>query len=289
MQFFEQFFHIYDSSEEVQVTCPFPHKNPDGTLYMESNPSATVNTTKRLFHCFACGTGMSEAAFVSKYQNISYVEALQFLNSEVHSDRKQWQVWRDKLNESPKALEMLHTLGIHTQKDALEIGYRGEGISFPVFVYDELLDIRTYTPEQTPKVKSEKGAKTLILPFDLWREDPRDTVLCAGEKDMAIARANGFNAITFTGGEKSFPKLFKGSFRDKKVYIMYDNDEAGREGATIVATHLKEAGAESYVVTGHYEVCTNPGGDIHDFFKMYGKSASDMQEILDKTEPFTES
>ena len=54
---------------------------------------------------------------------------------------------------------------------------------------------------------------------------------------MAIARTNGFNAITLTGGEQclpSTPKLFK----DRIVAICYDNDTAGKTGAYKVANCL---------------------------------------------------
>ncbi|MFL6554878.1 MAG: toprim domain-containing protein, partial [Bacillus sp. (in: firmicutes)] len=139
-----------------------------------------------------------------------------------------------------------------------------------------------------PKVLSQRGAKTLLLPFDLWREDERPTLLCAGEKDMAIGRQMGFNALTFTGGEQAFPKLFKHSFKGKKVYICYDNDQAGHEGARKVASLLRDCGAIPYVVTAHYLVCTEKGGDIHDYFHKYGRTSADLQKILDDTPEFTE-
>ena len=104
---------------------------------------------------------------------------------------------------------------------------------------------------------------------------------------MAIARANGFNAITFTGGEQSFPKLFKASFKNKHIYLVYDNDQAGHEGSKKIAALLKDVGAIPHVVSGHYQVCTEKGEDIHDFFKKYGKTSQDLQEILDNTPEFT--
>src|SRR5690606_4210830 len=113
------------------------------------------------------------------------------------------------------------------------------------------------------------------------------TLLCAGEKDMAIARAYGYNAITFTGGEQAFPRLFKASFKNRDIYIVYDNDPAGHSGSRKVATLLKEAGANPHVVTGHYEVCTEKGEDIHDFFKKYGKTKEDLDKILAETKPFS--
>lgn len=293
MNFFEKFFgtegHHVTATGNMMVCCPFPHKNPDGTTYLETRPSAAVHLKKRVFRCNACNIAMSEVQFYAKYEGIKYGDALQILNANAIDDHSTWERYRENLKQSPSTMELITSLGLESVVDELKLGYKGDGIAFPVFVYDELLDIRTYNPGGDPKVKSEKNARSLILPFDLWRNDDRPTLLCAGEKDMAIARAKGFNAITFTGGENAFPALFKGSFKGKEIYILYDNDEAGKEGAVFVATKLKEAGATPYIVTGHHRVCTERGEDIHDFFQKYGKTAEDLQECLKETAEFTDS
>ena len=61
----------------------------------------------------------------------------------------------------------------------------------------------------------------MIIPFNIWKDSPehKTTLICAGEKDMALARTHGFNAITLTGGEKSIPK-FLNAFKNRKVAIV---------------------------------------------------------------------
>ena len=291
MKFFRKFFKDYDltpnNSGEAFVCCPFPHYDEEGNEYYETNPSAHINVEKSVFHCKVCDAGMSEAVFLSKLQGISYKDALVFLGQIDESEFDEWHQYRENFKNSMFVKNMVAELGFLDIADELQLGYEGEGVSFPVFVYGELLDVRTYTPNRVPKVKSRKGAKSLILPFDLWISDNRPTLLCAGEKDMAIARAYGYNAITFTGGEQAFPKLFKASFKNRDIYIVYDNDPAGHSGSRKVATLLKEAGANPHVVTGHYEVCTEKGEDIHDFFKKYGKTKEDLDKILAETKPFS--
>lgn len=271
------------------VNCPFPHKNADGSTYLESRPSAGLNLTKRLIHCLSCKTAYSEAQFITKIHKVSYAEALQMLGMEAREVESNWLKFHNSLKESKPTVDLVKSLGLYDAIDLLQLGYKGDGIAFPVFVYGDILDIRTYSPHREPKVKSESKAKNLILPFDLWVNDPRPTLLCAGEKDMAIARVNGFNAITFTGGENSFPKLFKGSFKGKTVYIVYDHDNAGQEGAAQTAMQIKEAGGYPYVVTGHYATCTEKGEDVHDFFQKYGKTKADLALIINGTDPFTEA
>ena len=148
---------------------------------------------------------------------------------------------------------------------ALQLGYTGSGwFSYPVFMRGHIVDIRTYSPKAKKKIMGKKGGMNVIYPYDLWKDD-QVSILCAGEKDMAIARVFGFNSITFTGGESSFPDLFASSFYGKKIYIVYDNDGAGIEGAYKVAMHIKDAGGFPYVVTGHHEICVENHEDLHDF------------------------
>lgn len=291
MEFFKKYFTEYKEYDtgELEVLCPFPHKDEKGNQYYESRPSAHINQAKSLFHCKVCGQGMSEAAFLSKLQGVSYKDALVLLKDMDDHKTNSWTQFRTNFLNSEGAQESWQALGLTLSlADELQIGFEGEGISFPVYIYGELLDVRNYKSERQPKVMSRKHAKNLLVPFDLWRVDERPTLLCAGEKDMAIARQMGFNALTFTGGEQAFPKLFKHSFKNKQVYIAYDNDQAGHEGSRKIASLLKDAGAIPYVVTGHYNTCTNKGEDIHDFFQKYGRTSDELQKILHETPEFTE-
>jgi hypothetical protein len=294
MEFFKKFFKHWHELEdgELAVKCPFPHTDENGNAYYEEVPSAHINTYKSVFHCKVCSKGLSEAAFLSEMQGISYKDSLALLKG-LTSDNATWIKEREAFLNNAEAQELWTSLGFDlNMAQLLQIGREKEGISFPVFVYGELMDVRNYVPGRKPKVLSRKsdlpvGKKSFIVPYDLWIEDDRPTLLCAGEKDMVITRQNGFNAITFTGGENAFPKLFKASFRNKHIYIVYDNDQAGQEGSRKAASLLKDAGAFPHVVTGHYQVCANKGEDIHDYFIKYGANPQDLQTILDQTPEFT--
>lgn len=289
MEFFKKYFKLDDARDllgngEYNVCCPFPHKDHVGNYYTEKNPSAHINPDQDVFHCKVCDLGLSEASFLARIEGISYKDALVTIKLMTNSEHTSWEVREENLMNSQKTMELVNSLGITADVRAqLRLGYNGAGIDFPVIVYDEILDVRNYKPDRNPKVLGKAGSKNLILPFDLWREDARPTVLVAGEKDMAIARVHGFNSITFTGGEGSFPKLFKHSFKGRHIYIVYDNDAAGRDGAGKAAHFIKEAGGTPYIVDGHYATCTEKGEDLWDFFMKYGKTARDLQAIFDET------
>lgn len=54
--------------------CPF---------HREKSPSFSVSPDKQIFHCFGCGVGGNVIHFVSKIENISFVETLEILSERV--------------------------------------------------------------------------------------------------------------------------------------------------------------------------------------------------------------
>ena len=77
MSFLSSYFGIEDNlSHNQAVHCPFPHLNTaSGETYLENRPSAHVDTTKKVFHCKACGKGLSENQFIQDIFGCDYIVA----------------------------------------------------------------------------------------------------------------------------------------------------------------------------------------------------------------------
>lgn len=296
MVFFQNFFAEVDfnntnSSGEVAVLCPFPHTTVDGKRYYETNPSAHINTENSLYHCKVCGAKYSEAGFFVSQTGIKYAQAVEILTSlEEKSIDGNWSIAVNSLKTSTTALALIKKLNFSNEVvDKLQIGFEGEGISFPVFVYGQLMDVRKYRPNQKPKVLSRSGASAGYIVPDVSTMSSLNTIyLCAGEKDMTIARSMGLDAYTLTGGEQAVPQTFGYAFRGKNVYIMYDNDDTGRKGARKLGLYLKDLGAVPYVFEGHHATCIEKGEDIWDYFVKYGKTRADFDALVAQTKPMTE-
>ena len=277
------------SDEEEAVLCPFPHRTSSGVDYMESNPSAHINTRKRTFHCKVCNEGHGELSFITKTLECSYGDAMRL--SKAFNNTETYDEWKKYTSISPEIITMCNELGISTEViKELDLGSIVEGtVMFPVFLYDHLIDIRSYTPGGKPKVKSRPGsASGLIIPQRLWEPTPKNkiTLICAGEKDMAVARSHGFNAITLTGGEMALP-ISALPFKGRDVTIVYDNDPAGEVGANKLATYLLEYCRTVRVCTSFHEVCRETGEDITDFFVKYKRTGKDLIKYLKETPLFT--
>lgn len=283
MSFFDWYFDLSGDRIEEHVLCPFPHTA--GELeYYESNPSAQVNTEEGLFHCKTCDRGYNEAAFIKAITDCRLSDAYRLMPA--FNNSEDIDAWRAETSVQHGNIPLASEFNI-TQEVQAELNLvtrTGVDIIFPVFMYGKLLDTRTYTPNTTPKCKSRLGAVNgLIVPFDLWNTTPKErwTILCAGEKDMAVARSHGFNAITVTGGEKMNP-LMPLFFKDRNVAICYDNDDAGRDGAKKIANFLRKYTANIKIVTKFHEGMETKE-DITDYFNKYGKTQEDLIQCMEET------
>lgn len=294
MSFLAYFFGTHEDRNEIAVRCPFPHVVPDTNLtYMEQHPSAHVNLEKGMFHCKACGRGHSEASFIKEILGCSYNTGVRLSAAFKQNESENLDTWLSETRLTDENREQLHSLGVSDAViNELHICTAPTGAScFPVFMYDKLLDIRIYTPNGRPKVTSRTGAMSgLILPYDEWRvsKENRTTLICAGEKDMANARSHGFNAITITGGESALP-ITTSEFKNRNVIICYDNDAAGKLGATRLATYLMSYTKSVKICTEFHEVCKENKEDITDFFVKYGKTRDDLITYLQRAKDFVPS
>lgn len=279
------------NQEETQVLCPYPHYTTSGIEYQESNPSAGVNLDKGVFHCLRCQASKSTIGFIKDVFGCTYEQANKIKDA-FEKDEDDIYSWSRSASLPDTVKQKINALGI-TDKVIEELNIRSDdmlSISFPVSLCGKILDVRNYNPGNKPKVKSKFGAMSgLIIPYDLWIETKltRWTIVCAGEKDMAIARSHGFNAITVTGGEMTEPILLE-AFRNRRVAIFYDNDDAGNEGALKLAARLKPIASVVKVITKFHEVCKEKGEDLHDFFMKYNGTGEQIKEYIKIASPFTE-
>jgi len=290
MGFLESFFDVYGAGTEEAVHCPFPHVTPNGMQYYESNPSAHVNLEKRLIHCKVCGEGFNELQLIHKLFGCELITAKRIQNN--FQTNETVEQWDSEVALTNHTIEKLAEMGINKETiEHLKIKsspMHQDEICFPVTMYGHLLDIRKYSPGTHPKVRSRQGAIAgLIIPFDSWIESNKVTLICAGEKDMAIARQNGFNAITLTGGENA-PIRPINLFKQKKVAILYDNDSAGALGAIKLARQLKTVTDKVKIVTNFHEVCKEDGEDLHDYFVKYNKTRQNLIACLEQTDWVTD-
>lgn len=261
----------------------------------DNRMSAVVFLDNGWYQCSGCDKSVPLVKLVQDHYKLSTEKQAKLFIKDFKSNSNinEWQVNIDNLFSNPDYIVYLASFGFSPQVlKELKIGHtlrQNELFSIPVFIDGELQDVRTYMPTTQTyhgiKWASQSGATSgLIVPFDVWKNSPvnEPTFVCAGEKDMLLARSKGLNAICITGGELTLPKYFGGYFQNRTCYVLYDNDEAGVKGGNKIANWLFNNNAKVKNVVGFHEVLENKG-DIYDFFKYHNKSVADLMEYVDST------
>src|SRR5712691_3000461 len=116
--------------------------------------------------------------------------------------------------------------------------------------------------EQTdsPKMVTTPGAHAELYDWQTVLAKPEQIIICEGEFDRLVLESGGLAAVTSTGGAATFRREWAEAFRDiSTIYVCFDNDTAGREGAERVARLIPQA----RIVRLPEEV--GEGGDVTDF------------------------
>lgn len=287
-----------DKKGNVRMCCPFPHTKEvfdeetwetKKISYYEEIPSSSINLDMRVFHCFTCDKTYKEMEFAEAILGKSKEDIMKEYVSKavLKSASDNWKdVQHKALLENINVINKLYDLKINDETIAnLNLGYMTNCLAIPVFKKGNLVNIVRYNINKDPNIpKVRYNENTLagdLVPFDIWKEDYRPTIICEGEKDMIVARSHGFNAITLTGGSQSnIQTEYLSYFKDRDVYICYDNDDAGKKGSLKLYKDLSNHCKNLYNV----DISKNcPGNkeDVTDFFVKYNKDSKDFQAMLE--------
>ncbi|MBP6945188.1 hypothetical protein KBD61_04530 [Patescibacteria group bacterium] len=144
---------------------------------------------------------------------------------------------------------------------------------------------RRYPPEfavQGLRYKNASGSTAALYGVELIQG--ADTVFIAeGELDSLILRSKGLVAVSSTSGCSTFNPAWATFFASiPNVYVLYDNDDGGKEGAKKVGSLIPHA----KIV--HLPPEVGEKGDVTDFFMKLGKTKEDLLELLETGRPASE-
>lgn len=107
----------------------------------------------------------------------------------------------------------------------------------PLFIKNRNLN---YPENKEPKYKNSLNSHAALFNWDKIKDSP-NILICEGEVDcMRLAQA-GIPATTSTGGSQTFLKEWESHFIGKNVWVVYDNDTAGKNGTRGILELLTHA------------------------------------------------
>jgi DNA primase len=115
---------------------------------------------------------------------------------------------------------------------------------------------------QAPKYSYDAGAKAAL--YNVQAISKGDTIIIAeGEFKTLCLETFGYNSISSTGGVATFKDEWIELLKEKKVYILFDTDEAGLKGAFTLNNRIPTAKIV-FFAKGY-------GKDVNDFCSFVGK------------------
>jgi CHC2 zinc finger/Toprim-like len=182
--------------------------------------------------------------------------------------------------------EYLHGRGISDEViNRRFLGWNGTRITVPVFNRNGVCAFFRVAKDpddksDSPKMLSSRGSHVDLYGWEVLRLRPRRIIICEGEFDRLVLEANGFDAVTSTGGAGTFKDEWAEAFKEiPEVYLCFDRDEPGRKGELRVARMIPYA----RIVKLPSDV--GDGGDITDFFVRLGESSADFERLLAEASP----
>ncbi len=134
------------------------------------------------------------------------------------------------------------------------------------------------------KMTFPSGIEAQIYGWETLQTSSEKIVICEGELDRLALLSKGIPAVTSTHGAMTFKEEWCEVIgKNRKIYICFDNDDAGREGAGRVAKIVESEDNETYIITLPQEV--GEKGDITDYFVKLNGSPDDLFEKYAKEYP----
>ena len=245
---------INASGANLTCCCPLPE-------HKDHNPSFSINEETGLWLCFGCGRKGNYYHFISLMDGITYQEAKDNFKSDLGQhyynrmiedsleslDRnkeqehsittplitepiEKWKYWRELLNKLNIKPEIAIKFGLAI---CMEEPYKYR-LAIPLYedniLFWELRDLTKKSPKKCLYTKGTKTAK--ILYQCITHPEKEYGFLCEGTKDALTVAGydeNSFSCFGLNISERQLSLIIKSGI--KKLYMLYDSDKPGVEGA----------------------------------------------------------
>ena len=287
---------------ELKSACIWPERHLSG---QDTNPSFTINLSTGVYFCNACGSRGNIHTFYMQTRGLSKQDAWYALGDALGLERP---VDTDSRPGIDPALPVKYhaALMAHTGviRDVLrekrgltdetlkrfQIGWDGERVTIPIYdEFSDLVNIRRYawnSYEDSTKminysdVSGNTFGENRIYGIEhLVDQTCQRLIWCEGEWDRILAEQNGYPACTTTAGAGNFKTEWLKLLQQKEcLYIVYDNDDAGKRATDYLVENLRGTKVKLFIVQWPDEF--HEKADITDCFVEYGYTRKQFRDLL---------
>ena len=186
--------------------------------------------------------------------------------------------------EKQKEIAIKYQIGYIEQSDRLSMPIRDEENRIVTlwkynknpnsYINDKGLEV---IPGKVLFTKGRERSPFNLYDLQEYRKDINQEIfLCGGEKDTLNMIGNGHRAITLGSENENLKEKYKPQFKDLKIVISYDNDEAGQKGAEKILKQLQGVAKEIKVwnwnkVEKNQDLTLFKGFDMTDYLSVIKK------------------
>lgn len=275
-----------ETESKLKVSCAF--HSPD------ENPSCEIDLDKLAYYCFVCGKGGNIAEYLSKKMNVSQKDVIALLKdsddeiTQFINQSKVYEWFGVLLQDAAKKLILLSRKGINTKTiENFKLGFDNDRFTIPIYDFQgNCVNVRrwSHTDQNRKYLNLEGFGGNYLYPLSSLSSDT--IFITEGEFKALLLIQLGYFAITPTSGAVSWDKKWNRYFEKKKVYVVFDIDNAGRLGANRICANLYGIAKEVYNVILPLNIEKYPTGDVTDFFVKEKKTKDDFEKIVKSTKPF---
>lgn len=297
--------NVQRRGHEIKAECPYKELHENSS---DNTPSLTVNVDKGIYICQTCRSKGNVHTLYKHLYNLSNEQAWFELGDALRIERPNTskparpdidvglissyhQALMSLTGPLRQVLQERRGFTDETLK-RFQLGWDGERVTIPIYdEFNALVNFRRYkwnSDEDQWKLLNytddrgnSYGEVRIFGMENLVNEDLDYVVWCEGETDRIIAEQYGFPAACPTSGAGAWRPEWVRYFRNKKrVYIVQDNDEAGRIATKKLCERLHRV-VDVYTINWPEDFPTK--GDITDFFVKSKHTAEDFRMLLDNS------
>lgn len=264
------------SENFIVSTCP---------VCLDTGSHFGIHKTLGLWQCFKCEK--SGNLYTLKREMGDIAEPKQFAPNETEVDIpiSLVQALTNSLMHNPSACQYLQNRGIHeatARHFQLGLAQESYGLQLTIPYLSESGDCHGFKfrslPPQKKFFKITPGAQLPLFNQDAVKSEST-VLLTEGEFDCIILWQMGYrNCISIPMGAGSFkPEHWDTLSGKRRIYILFDNDKAGKKGARKIAERLDASRC--------YEVLTPGCKDVNEFY-LSGGTKDQLDYLIENAKPY---
>jgi len=258
-------------------------------FHEETEPSAYISP-EGMFHCFGCDAkAHDDQTFIKKYFNTTMGRAFDIKNK-LNGLQKKYIPNTGAITDEQR--KYLNSIGINDNvinkyfkrklSDNSLISWHTWNSCYLGYTIFNNPILPSYNASYEKYKYSPNTISGLCHPMDVV-ENMNAIIICEGEKDCYTLMSQGHKASVSKIGGANSPILPAVSFKDKRVAIIYDCDDAGRKGAIKDAVELM---TKCNCTVKVIDLGLNDKEDLNDYFMKYNHTLQDLYDLINNTGEF---